>query len=236
MNLLEIRKKFIELSGRFDLVVDITDYVDNGADFYIREGSKLLDQLNDSGAEEGTVFYNVKVGDYYLFIPELRVVEEVWAYNSEKRFQLEETNRVGLWEYFPNKLLSSDYTLPTKYYPGSFKVGNTESNDRVPDFMIRLSDEGDVPNGIIFQPTDTALTIEVIGKFFSSKLERDCDTNFWSIHYPLLLTWASLYNLEVSYRNSEGAKDWMSAIELRLFYISKDKVDQDSINVKQMQG
>ena len=33
MNLLQLRTQFINDSGRFDLVVDTTDYVDNGANY-----------------------------------------------------------------------------------------------------------------------------------------------------------------------------------------------------------
>ena len=36
MNLLEIRTKWIDTSGRYDLVEDVTDYVDNGANFSFR--------------------------------------------------------------------------------------------------------------------------------------------------------------------------------------------------------
>ena len=40
MNLLQIRTKFVQLSGRYDLVVDAAggDYSDNGADFFINAG------------------------------------------------------------------------------------------------------------------------------------------------------------------------------------------------------
>ena len=45
MNLLQIRTKFRDISGRFDLVN--SDYSDNGADFYINEGRKFLDRLGE---------------------------------------------------------------------------------------------------------------------------------------------------------------------------------------------
>ena len=239
MNLKEIRTKFIELSGRFDLVVDTTDYEDNGADFYIHAGTQLLDQLNDTGAEAGTVFYPIRVGDYYLFIPQLRVVEEVWAYDPSGnglRLQLEECDRDELREFFPQKIINSKTGYPARYFPGSFKIGNKDSSDKVADFMVQLSDDDSVPNGIIFPPTDRVLTLEVIGKFFSNPLEKCGDTNYWSLNYPIILVWAALYNLEITYRNTEGAKDWLNAIHQRLFDIEKDRVDQDSFNVKQMRG
>ncbi len=236
MNLKEVRTQFIETSGRYDLVLDTEEYLDNGADFYIQAGAKMLDQLDDSGAEAGTVFVTAKVSDYYKFIPQLRVVEEVWAYDNQVRKQLTECDRDELRYFFPNKIISNSTGYPAIYFPGSFKIGNVDSNDNVPEFMVRLSGDHSVPNGIIFPPTDRALTLEIIGKFFSDPLEKCGDENFWSVNYPILLLWAALYHLEVTYRNTQGATDWLNAIHLKLQGISFDAVDQAGINVKQMEG
>ena len=236
MNLKEVRQKFVDLSGRFDLVVDTDDYLDAGADFFIQAGSKLLDQLEDSGAEEGTVFVKIKVGQYYVFIPGLRVVEQVWSYDGQSRKQLTDTDRVGLREFFPSKVINNETGNPAQYYPGSFKIGNPDSPDGVTDYMVKLSSETDVPNGILFPPTDRAMTLEINGKFFSHPLEKCGDENYWSVNYPLLLIWAALYNVEVTYRNTTGANDWLNAIENKLYSIACDAVDQAGINVKQMEG
>ena len=45
MNLKEIREQFVKRSGRYDLVSSTTNWTDNGADFFIRNGQKLLDRL-----------------------------------------------------------------------------------------------------------------------------------------------------------------------------------------------
>jgi hypothetical protein len=45
MNLRNFREQFIKLSGRYDLVLDAVDYVDNGANFYINGAVKMLDRL-----------------------------------------------------------------------------------------------------------------------------------------------------------------------------------------------
>ena len=46
MDLLQARKTFRDLSGRHDLVNE--DGSDAGIDFYINEGRKFLDRLDDS--------------------------------------------------------------------------------------------------------------------------------------------------------------------------------------------
>ena len=43
MNLLEVRTKFIQLSGHYELASTDGLYTDNGADFYINAGQDFLD-------------------------------------------------------------------------------------------------------------------------------------------------------------------------------------------------
>ncbi len=236
MNLLDIRKQVIELSGRLDLVVDTTAYLDNGANIYIQAGTKMLDQLADTGGEEGTAFYSVKSGKYYLFIPNVRVIQEVWAYDTSTMSQLEEVTRAELREFFPSKVLSGEAGIPDKYYPGALKPGDSDSNLTVNGFLIQLSSDTDIPNGILFPPTDRDLTFEITGKFFSFPLDGDTAENYWSVNYPLLLVWAALYQLEVTYRNTTGAKDWLASINQKLYDLGLDLADQESANINQIRG
>jgi len=42
--------------------------------------------------------------------------------------------------------------------------------------------------------------------------------------------------MEVFYRNTEGAKDWLGALDLDLMDLDKLRVDQESAEVTQMEG
>ena len=43
----DIRTLFVKRTGRYDLVVNTTDWADNGADAYILAGSKMLDRREE---------------------------------------------------------------------------------------------------------------------------------------------------------------------------------------------
>lgn len=70
----------------------------------------------------------------------------------------------------------------------------------------------------------------------SVELSLDSDTSWWTLEAPETLVIASLYQLEVSYRNSEGARDWMNAIRNDLHVLEKNQVDDEVTGIDQMEG
>jgi hypothetical protein len=78
MNLLELRTQFVKISGRYDLVVDTTDWVDNGADFYINAGQNFLDRLRDTPKAQNTIFTALDAGEWYVTFARCRSIREVW--------------------------------------------------------------------------------------------------------------------------------------------------------------
>lgn len=67
-------------------------------------------------------------------------------------------------------------------------------------------------------------------------LEDDKDENFWSREHPDVLIHAALYRLEIGYRNSSGARDWLSSIGIDLVEIDKEYVEEQAANVTEMEG
>jgi len=47
---------------------------------------------------------------------------------------------------------------------------------------------------------------------------------------------AGMYQLEVMYRNTEGANDWLRSIELAVTGLGKDFVEEHIAEVDQMNG
>ena len=47
MNYKDVRDKFVEISGRYDLITATNE--DNGADFFLNAGQKYLDRFLDAG-------------------------------------------------------------------------------------------------------------------------------------------------------------------------------------------
>ena len=75
MNLLQLRVKFREISGRFDLVND--DGSDNGADFFINEGRKYLDRLDETQKSWASCFRWLEIGKFSVSFPYCRAIKEV---------------------------------------------------------------------------------------------------------------------------------------------------------------
>ena len=87
MNLLQIRQKFRDLSGRFDLVNE--DGSDNGADFFINEGRKYLDRLEETQKSWGSVYKRLPLNHIGVAIPLCRAIKTVWATTSTARWRLD---------------------------------------------------------------------------------------------------------------------------------------------------
>lgn len=249
MSLLDIRTKFIQLSGRYDLVVSPTAYTpDNGADFFIKAGQRLLDNMQD------TKFFwykkNLTAGQGLIDVQYLRVAKEVWLAQSSGRTQLERKSLGWFRENYGEPIASQDRGTPlywtqtvnqlgpaqedltTGTYSGDFTYG---ADDLI--LADELSGNSHLYQSLLVGPvSDSTYTIEVLGKFFSSPLTADTSKSFWTEQYPEVLIRAALYQLEVFYRNSEGAKDWRTAIEEDLIGIDHNLVDFSITGLTQMEG
>ena len=64
-------------------------------------------------------------------------------------------------------------------------------------------------------PVSVDTTIVVNGSFGDS-LTVNGDESFWSTEFPELLVYASMFQIEAFYRNSEGMRDWLNVINVEL--------------------
>jgi hypothetical protein len=78
MNLAQIRTKFIQENGRYDLVVDTTNYADNGADFFIQSGQRLLDSILPNRKTLGNYVKNIVLNQSSLVIKRVRFIDTVY--------------------------------------------------------------------------------------------------------------------------------------------------------------
>jgi len=68
------------------------------------------------------------------------------------------------------------------------------------------------------------------------ELTDDNSSCFWSEIHPDILVHAALQRLEVSYRNTQGATDWLNAIVLDLIELDKEYIEEATANLDQMEG
>jgi len=226
MSLLTVRTRAVELSGRTDLVVDTSTFADNGMNFYITQGQNFLDSLVNTENSPGIFSGTVAIGDSTFNFARCRAILKVWFLN-------EDSDRV-----FPRRMEYDDFI---EEHPE-----NVTTADRgiVVDYAPNIIRSADTPiaannlnKGIIFSPpADQIYTVKVKGLFFATALVDDDDENYWTQLYEDILLFATLYKLEVSYRNTEGSKDWLNAINDALFGIDADIANQESSGDSQMIG
>ncbi|MCP4392858.1 MAG: hypothetical protein GY804_01090 [Alphaproteobacteria bacterium] len=90
MNLLEIRTKFIDQSGRFNLVVDTINYADNGANFFIQAGQRYLDSVLPNRKEIGRYVKDISTNQTKLVMRYVRGIDSVYVKASgEDRVELD---------------------------------------------------------------------------------------------------------------------------------------------------
>jgi len=240
MTLLEVRTKVVQISGRYDLVVNAIDYADDGADFYINAAIKMLDRMVDLPDSLANIFYEPDAGEYSITIPNsCRVLQEVWANDSEGRWKL---------EYLEPDVFRKKYSSPVNDIPTGSPIYYTfidsrslvsAYQDHLAEFIDKYAIEGSGygTRGVVFgPPLDVSHVIDVIGLFHQVMLNDDSDSNFWTYKEEDLLVRTALYKLEAHSRGTENAKNWLSAIRDDVLLIDFDVAAEESQGVTQMEG
>lgn len=251
MNLGEIRTKFIDLSGRFDLSSDMssTPYEDSGADFFIQAGQRYLDNHQLQPKSLLRFQEDIALNGYLVEFKDALAIKEVWYTKSDARRALTKVSLGWMKENYDYPF--SDTTSGTPKYYAINVIGLAGQQDGLTTsnygdtftreyqdihFSGEASSTHQYYRGIIVMPpVDTAGTITVLGQFKSKELSANNDTNFWSIHYPELLIQSANYSLESFYRNTQGVKDWKAIIDETLIGIDYNLVEEDISGVNQME-
>lgn len=240
MNLLQIRQLFREISGRYDLVNE--DGSDNGADFYINEGRKFLDRLDETQKSWGTYFFWLRPGLWGVQISHCRAIKEVWASTTEARWQLEKKRLQDMMAEYLNKTPSNrDSGIPLYYSPvvTRFIVEDSKAS-QLESFVGYV----DIPSGnahaynalVVAPPSNTLTSLEVVGLFYSHPLLKDEDENYWTVMHPNLLIMAAMRQLEIVNRNTQGVNDWSAAIMAEVTQLGFDLVEEMIAEVDTMEG
>jgi len=250
MNLLDIRKQFVKISGRYDLVVDTEDYEDNGADFYITEGQKSLERRINFNPAVGKLFMDITAGGYKVNFQNCRAIQEVWILSEESRTELillDDYALRGIHQKFVENmyttpLSSMERGRPLYYYPTNFR--------RVPDsgtfagdsavlssYLDTITPTDSTASGLILLPSpDSGYSIEIKGLFYNPVLAADEDTNCWTVSYSSLLVMAALRHLEIMFRGSKAASAWESLIEAEILNLEKDAIEQEISQIDTLEG
>lgn len=215
MNLRQVRDEFIQRSGRYDLITE--DGSDAGANFFIQSGSRFLDRRADLQSVRKGITVETCGVDGRVYVKDCWLVQKV---------ECQIFNRWApcLKTCTPRGLAA---TMSACMHP-AFYVEKTERY--IPDPSTAAASLNNAPASA-FDRQDLAChhimlelvprpsrpcTVRVEGYFYSEPLLTDLSHNVWSERFPDLLVKAAMYQLEIFYRNTEGAHDWLNAIQLDL--------------------
>lgn len=222
MTLVEIRKWFIDDSGRFDLVVDPSTAADDaGADKYINAGIRLIDRLLNHPKQAVVAERTLAAGENTITIPRAHAVKHVYIEYEDAIRYLERLELSEFNHFFPEGV--SEDGIPTTYtIKPNRKLVSTEKTEYSQTEIV-----------VAVQP-DTNINVFVAGHFPSERLIDNNNFNFWTVEHPETVVQAALYSLERFYRNTQGMHDHMDAIMRDIQGIDYDVVEQEIAERDQM--
>lgn len=240
MPLIDVRKQFIEFTRRYDLILDSQSWNNNGADIFITAGQRWLDRTYEVLGSVGRADQLLDIGNWFALVPDARVLESVWVSQlTGERYPLEYLSFMDYRRSFSKDLSTMTVGRVTYYTPVFFQK-IPQSGDALIDVI------GDIEyieslasgfNGLLFTPpNDVQVNLELHGKFYQPKLVNDNDTNLWSEAYSSALVLAACRQVEISYRNQQGVKDYEAGIEGELRGAEYDLVDSESNKSPNLKG
>jgi len=247
MNLKGIRKKVVELSGRYDLVQE--DWQDNGMNFYIQQAQRDMDRRTEFKKGEARLFQTVTLGQVYAKIQDCRAVKEVWLSGTEGRVQLVKAEIAGLRNIYDYPYSEIDPDEAVLYYAiGNLRVSPETDRMTAPELAALAAQTGieDVLitadpmhytyTGIFFLPAISSgyTTMEVWGKFYSPLLTEDADESYWTVEHPQTLIHGTMLRLAMSNRNRQEMQDWNDALKIDLNEIENDFIEEEVEEIREM--
>jgi len=88
--------------------------------------------------------------------------------------------------------------------------------------------------GLLFDTPFSTETLLYIEGYYEVPLVEETDKNYWTINHPLIIIFMAAYLLEITYRNTAGANDWMSALNEQLGDLEMRYEFYNNVNVIQM--
>jgi hypothetical protein len=241
MNLGQIRQKFVEISGRYDLVTNPSTFIDNGANTYITEGLKWLDRLLNKGHMQAKCFKSVVIGDWYVLLQNCRAIQKVWCSNTEEKWELPIVTLEDFKSEYAEPMANADQGQPQYATIGILRTSPETVTQITIDSFCGTANTSAVSeysySSLLFSPpADGSYELEVNGLFYSTSLSTDADENWWTVNFPLVVVWAALRQIEITYRNYEGQKDWENAISKELDGVIKDSIEEEIADFDQIGG
>lgn len=245
-----IRKKFVEMSGRYDLVK--TDWNDNGADFFINLGQRFLDRMTRHRKAEAKYITDVDSDTWVVPIENCRAVNEVYVRGSSGTIVKLDKYKYRDFRVYLGELVGDLGSGTPAYYAVVNLRGYPDESEDFGDYVdtedIHQTWDGENTHysriGVIIYPKPSeSLELSVYGLFYSPTLSAvyadgawTQTASYWTSEHPDALLYAALYKMETFYRNTEGSKDWLGVLQLEINTYDFDLVEEDMADIDCMEG
>lgn len=232
-----VRKMLVDRSGRFDLVTDAEagDYTDNGANAIINAAQRWLDRMLRYPKDLHWYYYQLASGACEVEFKRPRIIREVWiADTTDGRRKLEYKTLDWIRENYYDVPLSSLDTGTPAYWTQSvlglapeladYDAAAVTAAGWTDTDYLKLGDHNPYGGIILMPPSDAAMTVEILGSWYSYELSDDADVSVWTYH-PEILVRAARWQIEVDmHRNSQGRRDFEDALMIDLDQLRNDLV------------
>ena len=244
--LIELRQRFREMTGRYDLVDAAGADTNGGATIWLNEGQVFLDQQVNNRHGIMRFQKDLAIDDFVLDVVRPRSIKEVWVSDADGRKELDrmdwdemrfefgdpfdEVTSGGLKYYsiMPTILAPDQQDLTSGNYTDEFTFDGE-------DLLFGTTHFDDV-RLVIMPPAEAVVTVSVFGTFYSKVLAVDADVSYWSIMYPDLMLYAAAYKLEIFYQNLSRAQELLTHMREGLRGMDHDIVEEEVQDINQMRG
>ena len=241
----DIRYKFAEISGRYDLVTATQE--DNGADFFLNLGQKYLDRFFDDGKAIARYPVALAAGEYIAKTIGIRAIKEVWIANSEGKRELEKCTLQEIQSEYSEGLAYVAQGTPGYYAPALFRpypdtLATITGLYGVDDLVLAATEHYTYNGVVIMPPPDTVYTLEIVGLFYSPTLSATLSgavwtqtKSYWTEVHPETLIKAAIYQMKAMYHDSSSA-DYKAILAEDVTGLIADDTEQMLTSYLQMNG
>lgn len=240
--LYDIRRRVVDTSGHFDLVVDAAngDYSDNGCNCLINAAQRWLDRRFQYHKSPVWLYKTLAAGSQIITFSNARVVQAVWAsVQANYRWRVEPRSLFWIRQQFDSATpLNSGDCVPLFYAPVPIGVAPEQLTADADSYEaagylnydhVVFGTASFPMKGLWFEPAPAEdTTIEILAQWYSPELSSDTDRSYWSVNHPDLLARATRMQIEIDlHRNTAGRKDFEEPILAELKEIYKDMVAEE---------
>jgi len=232
MNTAEIRQLFVDLTGRMDLLGQdsggeyLSTITPAPMDVYLQAGLKTLDRMLATDAPGNVLTQiNLERGFNSATLPfGFRQIQAVWLISANNHNSREALRPVK--EQSDTGSLGAPETYALASLRANPHLSQTEDFVATPQANVAIPTPG--PLSLLFDKrADQKYIVQIIGVAHNFVPQSEFDSCWWFVEHPLLAAKSAAYHLEVAYRNTEGANDWLRAVAEDMRQLNADWIVQE---------